>query len=67
MDIFKKISKVNEKHDLNVLTFIPGVKYDHGSEINIKLEMGKLNLFKKSVPNSRNEKVKIFQRVFFSY
>jgi hypothetical protein len=29
------------------LSFLPGVKYDHGSEISIKLKMGKLNLSKK--------------------
>ena len=30
-----------------ILTFLPGVEYDHGSETNITLKMDKINLSKK--------------------
>ena len=44
--IFKNIKTLWETW-FDFLTILPGVRYDHGSETNKKLKMGKLNLSKK--------------------
>ena len=44
--VFWKISNVHEKIYLIFLTFCQGVEYDHVSETNKKLKMGKLKLSK---------------------
>ena len=36
-----------------ILTFLPGGEYDHGSETNKKLKMGKLNVSKKKNNNQK--------------
>ena len=48
--ILSKIFSKNQKSMKNmiwILTFVPGVKYDHGSETNIGRKIGRLNLSKK--------------------